>query len=45
MHVFLQLGGVFIAQFKLETPIATLKCKLSPFAYFSKNYKAYQKIF
>jgi hypothetical protein len=45
MHVLLQLGGVFTTQFIFETPSATLKCKISPFAYFSKNYIAYRKIF
>jgi hypothetical protein len=45
MHVLLHLGGVFTTQFILETPSATLKCKPSPFAYFSKNYTAYGKIF
>jgi hypothetical protein len=44
MHVLLHLGGVFTTQLILETPSATLKYKLSPFIYFSKNYIAYRKI-
>jgi hypothetical protein len=41
----LHLGGVFTTQFTFKTPSATPKCKISPFAYFPKNYIAYGTIF
>jgi hypothetical protein len=45
VHVVLHLGAVFTTQFIFETHSATPKCKISPFAYFSKNYIAYGTIF
>jgi hypothetical protein len=44
MHLLLHLGGEFKTQFILDTPSVTLKCKLSPFAYISKNYMFYKRI-
>jgi hypothetical protein len=42
--VLLHLGELFTTQFILETPSATLICKLSPFAYFSKKCSLWQNI-
>jgi hypothetical protein len=43
--LLLHLGGAFTSHFIHETPSVAFKCKLSPFAYFSKNYIAYGKTF